>query len=122
MSEVINSVEPTTHQTAKERNWAGIIGFGLAVVAIILVGVAFADASSHQATNPYGNRSAQLARAHSEVSNGMAILGSFIAAFLGSLLMSFIGLFFKPRAFAVAGLITALGSVLLILAVMATAS
>jgi hypothetical protein len=89
-------------QTAKKRNWVGIIGFGLAVVGFIMIaGKILLDASGV----------ADVA--------GVAFAVLFFVFCGGGLLLSIIGLFFKPRKFAVAGLITVLATVLLYVALVA---
>ncbi|MDR3235249.1 MAG: hypothetical protein LBT48_00780 [Prevotellaceae bacterium] len=112
MSELINSVEPTTHQTAKKRNWAGILGLVGAVAAlIILVCMRFevgVPNPSKYTTDMDRLIYAQIATTYMQI-----YLGAFFAACGGSLILSIIGLFAKPQKIAVAGLITALATVLL---------
>ena len=117
MSEIINKIETTTNQAAKKQNWCGIIGFAAVILALILAIVTVSIDSGPSLSR------AERAKAEMTLLRGGVVMGDFtamyvfiaslISAFAG-LILSIIGLFFKPRKFAVAG-----AMILLLFAIMA---
>jgi pheromone shutdown protein TraB len=118
MLEIINSVESATNQTAKKRNWCGIIGFGLGVAALIILAIMVNQASkprmsqeeyaTHLFLGAAGNQSSQgaiLADAYSSASTALTFLAVEGILLVVGLILSIIGLFFKPRTLAVIGLL-----------------